>query len=124
MIWGIVLIPIGLLMAIGIVIFLLSSSLLSASGSATNHATPNVVGRCPHAPNVAELAWAARNQHMGYGVLKAWPGRCPESPKLKTHGLRRDLSHPPEALCFAVLDQSCSLQTANCAGRAACHTPG
>jgi hypothetical protein len=40
MIWGIVLIPIGLLMAIGIVIFLLSSSLLSASGGATTSRNP------------------------------------------------------------------------------------
>ena len=56
-----------------------------------HHATPNVVGQCPTRPNVGQARMGrsvtALNHHIGYGVLKAWAGRCPESPRLKTHGL-------------------------------------
>ena len=55
MIWGIVLIPISLLMAIGVV----PSHRCALPAAPRHNATPDVAGTYPARPNVAKLAWGA-----------------------------------------------------------------
>ena len=127
MIWGIVLIPIGLLMAIGIVIFLLS--LITIVRFRRRHGITQPLMWWDSVPRDRTSA----SSHGGRSVTALKPphrlwgsegvGRA--VPRKSQAQDARPRRHPPGALCIAVLDQPRSLQPGDCcARRVACHTPG